>query len=147
MMANKAFERSKIEYGKLVYWGAAEGYLEKLDRVQSSAVSMLENSSAFFIPSLESRRQAAAVGLSFKLLGGQGRGALSEVQPGASVCSSYDQVHKILRQTRSTTGGGAAATSPTEGCSNPPQMEHALTDNVQKELQSKNPRDVEQPGP
>ena len=41
---------------------------------------MLADSSAFFIPSLESRRQAAAVGLS-KLLDGQGRGALSEVQP------------------------------------------------------------------
>ena len=42
---------------------------------------MLEDSSAFFIPSLESRRQAAAVGLTCKLLNGQGRGALSEVQP------------------------------------------------------------------
>ena len=74
-------KRSKIEYGNLIYWGAAEGYLEKLDRVQSSAVSMLADSSAFFIPSLESRRQAAAVGLTCKLLDGQGRGALSEVQP------------------------------------------------------------------
>ena len=81
MMAYKAFVRSKIEYGNLIYWGAAEGYLEKLDRVQSSAVSMLADSSAFFIPSLESRRQAAAVGLTCKLLDGQGRGALSEVQP------------------------------------------------------------------
>ena len=74
MMAYKAFVRSKIEYGNLIYWGAAEGYLEKPDRVQSSAVSMLEDSSAFFIPSLESRRQATAVGLTCKLLGGQGRG-------------------------------------------------------------------------
>ncbi|CAM9365878.1 unnamed protein product, partial [Heterosigma akashiwo] len=48
MMAYKAFVRSKIEYGNLIYWGAAEGYLEKLDRVQSSAVSMLSwDSSAF----------------------------------------------------------------------------------------------------
>ena len=84
MMAYKAFVQSKIEYlyGNLIYWGAAEGYhLEKLDRVQSSAVSMPEDSSAFFIPSLESRRQASAVGLTCKLLDGQGRGALSEVQP------------------------------------------------------------------
>ena len=82
MMAYKAFVRSKIEYGNLIYWGAAGGYLEKLDRVQSSgAVSMLADSSAFFIPSLESRRQAAAVGLTCKLLDGQGRGALGEVQP------------------------------------------------------------------
>ena len=85
MMANKAFVRTKIEYGNLIYWGAAEDYLEKLDdRVQSSAVSstMLADSSAFFIPSLESRRQeAAAVGLTCKLLDGQGRGVLSEVQP------------------------------------------------------------------
>ncbi|CAM9353205.1 unnamed protein product, partial [Heterosigma akashiwo] len=49
MMAYKAFVRSKIEYGNLIYWGAAEGYLEKLDRVQSSAVLMLADSSAFSI--------------------------------------------------------------------------------------------------
>ena len=42
---------------------------------------MLADSSAFFIPSLESRRQAVAVGLTCKLFDGQGRGALSEVQP------------------------------------------------------------------
>ena len=40
------------KYGNLIYWGAAKGYLEKLDRVQSSAVSILEDS-AFFILSLE----------------------------------------------------------------------------------------------
>ena len=51
MMGYKAFVQSKIEYGNLIYWGAAEGCLEKLDKVQSSAVSMLEDSSAFFIPS------------------------------------------------------------------------------------------------
>ena len=28
MMAYKAFVRSKIEYGNLIYWGVAEGYLE-----------------------------------------------------------------------------------------------------------------------
>ena len=74
MMAYKAFVRSKIEYGNLIYWGAAEVYLEKLDRVESGAVSVIKDSSAFFIHSLESRRQAAAVGLTCKLLGGQGRG-------------------------------------------------------------------------
>ena len=73
MMAYKAFVRSKIEYVNLIYLGAAEGYLEKLDRVQSSAVSILEGLSAF-ISSLESRSQAAAVGLTCKLLDGQGRG-------------------------------------------------------------------------
>ena len=81
MMAYKAFVRSKVEYGNLIYWGAAEGYLEKLDRVQNSAVSMLEDSSAFFIHLLESRRQAAAVGLTCKRLEGQGQGVLSEVHP------------------------------------------------------------------
>ena len=61
----------------------AEGYLEKLDRVQSSAVSMLKDSSAFFISSLslKSRSQPAASGLTCKLLDGQEQGALSEVQP------------------------------------------------------------------
>ncbi len=41
-----------------------------------------KDSSVFFIPSLESRRQAAAVGLtSWKLPDGQVRGAPSEAQP------------------------------------------------------------------
>ena len=31
MRAYKAFVRSKIEYGSLAYWGAAESHLKKLD--------------------------------------------------------------------------------------------------------------------
>ena len=85
----KAFVRSiKIENVKLIYWEVAEGYLEKLDRIQSSAVSIHEDLSAFFIRSLESRRQAVAVDLTCKLLDGQGWGALSK--SAASACSSYD---------------------------------------------------------
>ncbi|CAN0098921.1 unnamed protein product [Heterosigma akashiwo] len=34
MMAYKAFVRSKIEYGNLVYWGAANTNLGMLDKVQ-----------------------------------------------------------------------------------------------------------------
>ena len=141
MMAYKAFVGSKIEYGNLICWRAAEGSLEKLDRVhQSSAVLMLENSSAFFIPSLESRRQAAAVGLTCKLLDGQGRGALSEVQPVFAPPTT-----KSTRSSDRLAAQRAAAPSSTEGCCNPPHREQALTDDVQKELQSKNPRDMEQP--
>ncbi|CAM9793155.1 unnamed protein product, partial [Heterosigma akashiwo] len=41
MRAYKAFVRSKIEYGSLAYWGAAESHLKKLDRTQESAVALL----------------------------------------------------------------------------------------------------------
>ena len=43
MRAYKAFVRSKIEYGSLAYWGAAESHLKKLDRIQESAVALLRN--------------------------------------------------------------------------------------------------------
>ncbi|CAM9952339.1 unnamed protein product, partial [Heterosigma akashiwo] len=43
MRAYKAFVCSKIEYGSLVYWGAAESHLKKLDRIQESAVALIHN--------------------------------------------------------------------------------------------------------
>jgi hypothetical protein len=82
-MAYKAFVRSKIEYGSLVYWGAAEGYLKKFDGIQRSAISLLQQPQQVgpTLPSLESRRQAAAVGLTCKLLDGRGRGLLNDLKP------------------------------------------------------------------
>ena len=43
MRAHKAFVRSKIEYGSLAYWGAAESHLKKLDIIQENAVALLRN--------------------------------------------------------------------------------------------------------
>ena len=43
MMAYKAFVRSKIEYGNLVYWGAANTNLGMLDKVQQGAISLRDD--------------------------------------------------------------------------------------------------------
>jgi hypothetical protein len=58
------FIRSVLEYGSLVYMGAAQSHLDKLDRVQKSA----EKIGGFKVESLQSRREAAAVSLAFDLL-------------------------------------------------------------------------------
>jgi hypothetical protein len=80
-MVYKTFVRSKIEYGSLVYWGAADGHLRDLDAIQRSALKLLRKPEQVALPSLESRRQAAAVGLACKLLDGKGRGLLTELKP------------------------------------------------------------------
>ena len=65
-------------YVNLVYWGTAEDRVKKLARLKTVLhISMPEEPPAFSIPSLDSRRQAAAVGLTCKPLNGQGRGALT----------------------------------------------------------------------
>ena len=71
MRAYKAFVRSKIEYGSLAYWGAAESHLKKLDRIQERAVALLCNPDPSLLPpSLESRREQAVIGFTCKLLDG-----------------------------------------------------------------------------
>ena len=77
--AYKAFVRSRLEYGNLVYWSAADTHLKKLDRVQRSFSKTLEKPS--WIPTLEERRKAAAVGLTCKLLDNKGRGQLQSLKP------------------------------------------------------------------
>ena len=66
MMAYKSFVRSKIEYGNLVYWRAANTNLGMLDKVQQSAISLLDDPEpSLLLPCpLERRREAADVGLS-----------------------------------------------------------------------------------
>jgi hypothetical protein len=82
MMAYKAFVRSKIEYGNLVYWGAANTNLGMLDKVQQSAISLLDDPEPSLLPCpLERRREAAAVGLLVKVLDGEGRGRVNELKP------------------------------------------------------------------
>ena len=50
----KSFVRSSLEYGHLLYFGAAKGYLKRLDALQSRAASICHST----FPSLESRRHA-----------------------------------------------------------------------------------------
>ena len=70
------FIRSIMEYGSLVYMGAAKSHLDKLDRVQESAIPV--KLCGFEIESLESRREAAAIGLALDLLDGKGCGELQD---------------------------------------------------------------------
>ena len=91
----KAFVRSTIEYGNLVYMSAATSNKQKVDRVQARA----EKVGGFTVESLDSRRSAALIGFVFKLLDGDGRGLLNEfiptvVEPVSSSSRSSRQVKR-----------------------------------------------------
>ena len=73
----KSFVRSCLEYGHLLYFGAARGYLKRLDALQCRAASICHST----FPSLESRRCAAVIGLLCRLLDGEGRGDLQSFVP------------------------------------------------------------------
>ena len=68
------FMRSVMECGSLVYMGAAKQHLAKFDKIQASAVKLCD----FEIESLESRIDAAAIGLCLDLLDGKGYGELQD---------------------------------------------------------------------
>ena len=76
--AYKAFVRLQLEYGHLLYWGAAESHLARLDRVQLQAQRLF---SEIPLPTLESRRVAAAVGLTCRLLSGSVSSPLLSLTP------------------------------------------------------------------
>ena len=73
----KAFVRSTIEYGNLVYLSAADTHKQKLDRIQARAAKI----GNFSLETLDSRRCAALIGFTFKLLDGGGRGLLDDFVP------------------------------------------------------------------
>ena len=66
------FIRSILEYDSLVYMGAAQSHLDKLDRVQKST----EKIGGFKVEFLQSRSEAAAVSLAFDLLDGSSHSSL-----------------------------------------------------------------------
>ena len=76
--AYKAFVRPQLEYGHLLYWGAAESHLVRLDRVQLQAQRLF---SEIPLPTLESHRVAAAVGLTCRLLSGSVSSPLLSLTP------------------------------------------------------------------
>ena len=61
----------------MIYLSAANSNKQKLDRVQARA----EKVGGFSVESLDSRRSAALIGFTFKLLDGDGRGLLNEFIP------------------------------------------------------------------
>jgi hypothetical protein len=73
----KSFVRSVMEFGSLAYMSACDSHLEKLNRIQESVSSFC----GFTIESLESRREAAAVAMAFKMLDGKTRGDLNHFKP------------------------------------------------------------------
>ena len=77
-IAYKAFVRPQLEYGHLLYWSAAEGHLARLDRVQLQAQRLFNE---IPLPTLESRRAAAAVGLTCWLLSGSVSSPLLSLAP------------------------------------------------------------------
>ena len=77
-IAYKAFVCPQLEYGHLLYWGAAESHLVRLDRVQLQAQRLF---SEIPLPTLESRRVAAAVGLTCRLLSGNVSSPLLSLTP------------------------------------------------------------------
>ena len=76
--AYKAFVRPQLEYGHLLYWSAAEGHLARLDRVQLQAQRLFNE---IPLPTLESCRAAAAVGLTCQLLSGSVSSPLLSLAP------------------------------------------------------------------
>ena len=62
-------------YGNL--WCATVTHLEKLDAVQRAA----EKIGRFEVESLQSRREAAAISFTLKLMDGKGRGVLKDMAP------------------------------------------------------------------
>ena len=72
-----SFIRPDMEYGCVAWMGVAPSHLSKLDMVQQSA-QRLGN---FEIESLESRRNAAALSFSLKMMAGKCKGILNSFTP------------------------------------------------------------------
>jgi hypothetical protein len=88
------FIRSIMEYGCVAWMGAADTHLRKLDTVQLRA----EKIGGFTIESLSSRRAAAAVSFSFKMLAGECKGVLNKFVPKLYEPMMHD--NRISRHTR-----------------------------------------------
>ena len=71
------FIRSILEYGSVLFMGAADVHLHKLDEVQRSA----ERRGGFQVESLQCRREAAVVSLALKLLAGDCKPGLQQFAP------------------------------------------------------------------
>ena len=91
-----AFVRSILEYGNVLYMGAAQTHLDKLDAVQSAA----EKFGRFKADSLQSRREAAAIDLALKLLDQDCRPGLNQFAPALISGLSVNHDHSTQTQDR-----------------------------------------------
>ena len=76
----KSFVRSCLKHGHLLYFGAARGYLKRLDALQCQAASVCHST----FPSLESHQHATAIGFLCRLLDDEGHTVVSP-----SLCYIY----------------------------------------------------------
>ena len=65
------FVRPILEYGSVQFMGAAGTHLEKLDAVQRAQAA--KKIGGFEVESLQSRREAAAISFTLKIMDGNGR--------------------------------------------------------------------------
>ena len=79
-----------MEYGNMLYMGAAPSTLEVLDKIQESAMKM----GGFKIESLSSRREAAAVAFALRMLDGKCRGVLQEFTPTLETVSIPQEINE-----------------------------------------------------
>ena len=73
----KTWIRPTLEYGSILYSGAALSHLNRLERLQAR----VENMCGLAFPSLTTRRNASILGLTCRLLAGEGRGSLQSFCP------------------------------------------------------------------
>ena len=73
----KSWIRPILEYGSILYSGAALSHLNRLERLQAR----VENMCGLAFPSLTTRRNASILGLTCRLLAGEGRGSLQSFCP------------------------------------------------------------------
>ena len=72
-----SFIRPIMEYGSMQFMGAADTHLKKLDTIHEKA----QRIGNFTLGPLKSRREAAAISFTLKLLDGKGRGVLDAYVP------------------------------------------------------------------
>ena len=75
--AYKSWIRPMLEYGSILYSGAATTHLNRLDSFQAR----VENMCGITFPPLTNRRNASILGLTCRLLAGEGRGNLQTFCP------------------------------------------------------------------
>ena len=80
-----------LEYGNILYTGAASGHLQRLDHLQNR----IQQTCCSTFQSLSHRRNAAIIGLICRLLNGEGRGNLQDYCPRFCHVDSHRQSSRL----------------------------------------------------
>ena len=87
----KSWIRPALEYGNILYSGAAATHLHRLDALQSR----IEGTCSFVFQPLSHRQEAAIVGLICRLLAGEGRGNLLTYCPQFCGNQTHRRSHRL----------------------------------------------------